>query len=155
MVRPADQAGIVRGAIKKNRNGPPNLDIAFRIGSRTVGEDVDGDAITAPICEPCDPLNGEAPVALSGAESAALGLLTDMADAEGRVDEATWREAAIGGVAVSASDDRANRRKAVNRAIQGLARKGLITTGEGSFQIVSRAIAPVEFDDEESDDDLV
>lgn len=74
MVKPADQGGIVRGVIRKNRNGPADLDIAFSIGTRRVGHDVDGEPLDAPICEPCEPGAAEAPPRLTRTEQAAYGL---------------------------------------------------------------------------------
>lgn len=59
MVKAADKNGIVRGMIRKNRNGPPDLDIAFKIGSHRVGKDIDGEPLEAPICMPCDPGQAE------------------------------------------------------------------------------------------------
>lgn len=42
--------GVKRGEMKKNRNGSCDLEILFEIGTETLGEDQDGDPITAPVC---------------------------------------------------------------------------------------------------------
>jgi hypothetical protein len=46
-----DAGGVCRGKLTKNRNGPCDLDIAFRIGKAELGLDEDDDMITAPIAE--------------------------------------------------------------------------------------------------------
>lgn len=151
-VKPADQTGIVRGAIRKNRNGPPDLDIAFRIASREVGLDVDGEPVTAPFCEPCAALEAETTVRLTGAERAALALMKEMAAGADRVPEAEWREAAIAGRAVSGSEERANRRKAVTRALAELTRLKLVRVEEGSIITEGSAGAlAVDFDDDQEE----
>lgn len=130
-IKPVDQSGIARGVIRKNRNGPPDLDIAFRIASREVGHDTDGEPVTAPLCEPCASLDS-APVArLSPAQLAALDLLDRMADKSGSVEESEWRAAAIEGGEISASESRDNRRRAVTRALQDLARLKVVTVKKG------------------------
>lgn len=42
--------GVKRGDMKKNRNGTCDLEILFEIAAETLGEDQDGDPITAPVC---------------------------------------------------------------------------------------------------------
>ena len=49
LLKGADTSGIVRAKLPKNRNGRPDLDIAFRTGVRRIGVDVDGDPRDAPI----------------------------------------------------------------------------------------------------------
>ena len=93
-VKAADQSGIVRGQIRKNRNGPADLGIASRIGTRHVGIDVDGELVRAPICEPLDPLDvQDAGPRLKPTEEAALSLMKDMAGPSGEVAETDWRVA--------------------------------------------------------------
>lgn len=148
-VRAADQSGIVRGQIRKNRNGPADLGIAFRIGTRHVGTDVDREPVRAPICEPCDPREAaDAGPRLSSAQRAALALVNDMAGASGQVPEADWRDAAIEGRAVSAVEDRANRRKAVSRALQALAQAGLVRVSEGVIFLAQMESVATKFDGE-------
>ncbi len=155
-VKAADQSGIARGVIRKNRNGPPDLDIAFRIGSREVGRDVDGEPVTAPICEPCSAREAEPVPRLSPAQLAALDLVDRMADKTGQVAESDWRAAAIEGAEVSASDNRDNRRRAVTRALQDLTRLKLVTVKDGRIARHHSSGSAWDFDDDGGDfDDLI
>jgi KaiC/GvpD/RAD55 family RecA-like ATPase len=146
MVKAADKAGIVRGVIKKNRNGPPDLDIAFKIGRHRVGHDIDGEPVDAPICMPCDPGQADDKVKLTDAEQAAHDLFLEMA-ANGPVNEAEWRKRATDDYHVSASDERDNRRRAVTRAFKGLLTKGKIATGNGLLTF-PHAVETDDFDDD-------
>lgn len=49
----------VTGHLSKNRNGPCDLTIEFEIGSAELGEDEDGELITAALCRPTDDLFAE------------------------------------------------------------------------------------------------
>lgn len=147
MVKPADTNGIVRGMIRKNRNGPPDLDIAFKIGSHRVGEDIDGEPVDAPICMPCDPGQAEGgKPKLTEAERAAHDLFLEMA-ADGPVNETAWRKRATDEYHVSASDDRDNRRRAVTRAFKGLLKKGEIAAENGLLTFPF-AVEIHDFDDD-------
>lgn len=147
MVKAADQNGVVRGVVRKNRNGPPDLDIAFKVATRRVGLDVDGEPVDAPICLPCDPGHDDGEPKLTKSEAAALALVLDMAET-GPVDEQEWRGAAIDGMAVSGSDKRDSRQKAVARALSGLVQKGQLIVEDGLISI------PYAVEDGEWDDDL-
>jgi hypothetical protein len=127
--------GIVRGRLTKNRNGPCDLDIAFRIATVDRGTDDDGDPQLVPYADVL-PVAGMPPPRpkLSQPQSAALDVLrrlqgssTDL-DAAGRaiVDMEAWRRACINGRLVSASDDPESRRKAMFRALKGLIRAGRV-----------------------------
>ncbi len=146
-VKAADQSGIVRGQIRKNRNGPADLGIAFHIGTRHIGTDVDGEPVHAPICEPCDPLDmaGAGP-RLSAAQAAAMALVRQMAGHAGQVFEAEWRTAAIEGRAISGVEDRANRRKAVSRALQSLTQMGLVRVADDTIYIADSESLAAKFD---------
>jgi len=146
MVKSADSNGIVRGMIRKNRNGPPDLDIAFKIGSHRVGKDIDGEPVDAPICMPCDPSQADDKVKLTVAERAAHSLFLEMA-ADGPVGEAEWRKRATDEYHVSASDDRDNRRRAVTRTFKGLLKKGKIATANGLLTF-PYAVEIDDFDDD-------
>lgn len=143
MVKPADQGGIVRGMIRKNRNGPADLDIAFHIGTRRVGTDIDGEPLDAPICEPCAPGSEQEVVRLTKSERAAYDHIVAMTE-EGAVDEATWRQAAVDSFTISASEDRDNRRRAVSRALQGLVAKSRVQIRSGMIEL---STLDGEFDD--------
>ena len=77
-----DDAGLIRASFTKNRNGPSDGVLAFTIRAVTLGTDDDGDAITAPVCDPAD---GAAPTGprLSMAERTARGILYDLIAGEG------------------------------------------------------------------------
>lgn len=148
-VKAADQSGIVRGQIRKNRNGPADLGPAFRIGTRHVGFDVDGEPVRAPICEPLDPLDvQDAGPRLKPTEEAALAPMKDMAEPFGEVAETDWRAAATDGTTVSASDNRDNRRKVVSTALRGLAQTGLVSTVGGMIRLAETARYVDSFDDD-------
>jgi KaiC/GvpD/RAD55 family RecA-like ATPase len=147
MVKPADANGIVRGMIRKNRNGPSDLDIAFTIGSHRVGTDIDGEPVDAPICLPCDPGQAEGgKPKLTDAERAARDLFLEMA-ADGPVYQAAWRKRAADEYHVSASDERESRRRAVTRAFKGLLKKGEIAVENGLLTF-PYAVEIHDFDDD-------
>ncbi|WP_238372435.1 AAA family ATPase [Heliomarina baculiformis] len=147
MVKPADANGIVRGMIRKNRNGPPDLDIAFKIGSHRVGTDIDGEPVEAPICLPCEPGQAEnGKPKLTDAERAAYDLFLEMA-ANGPVEQAEWRKRAADEYHVSGSDERENRRRAVTRAFKGLLKKGEIAVENGLLTF-PYAVEIHDFDDD-------
>jgi hypothetical protein len=136
-VKPADQQGIVRGQVRKNRNGPPDLDIAFRIGKRVVGQYVDGQEIEAPICEPCP--SGAVETAedrLTKAQSEALGHLIDLLGEERpSVSEEEWRDACVEDRKVSTANKLDSRQKAFRRAMGELRRKGRIDFSGGMVSL--------------------
>jgi len=127
--------GIVRGRLTKNRNGPCNLDIAFRIATVDRGTDEDGDAQLVPYADVLAAAGMPPPrPKLTQPQSAALDVLrrleaasTDL-DSAGRavVDVEAWRRACIDGRLVSASDDPESRRKAMFRALKGLIQAGRV-----------------------------
>lgn len=133
---PKDQNGIVRGSLTKNRNGPCDLDIAFRIALQDLGDDDDGDPIRLALV---DELSGPAPrrERLPASSAAALGILRELRAGALGVTEAEWRDACVEGRSVSASDDRASRRKAMDRAFADLARRSAIELHGG-------LVAPVD-----------
>lgn len=125
-----DIDGVVRGRLTKNRNGSPKRDIAFRISSEELGVDEDGDVVTAPIVEEMNASAHPDRVRLTGPEAAALAKLIDM-ESDGCVAEDDWRAACVGERQVSGSEDAESRKRAMRRAVQGLAKKGLIDTQNG------------------------
>lgn len=125
-----DDDGVVRGKLTKNRNGTPDRDIAFRIGIEELGTDEDGDPITAALVEELTASAVRSRVRLTDAESAAMAKLLEL-EAEGRVAEDEWRAACVGERKVSGSEDADSRKRAMRRAVQGLAKKGLIDTRAG------------------------
>lgn len=154
-VKPADQSGIVRGNVRKNRNGPPDHDIAFRIGSRVVGQYVDGQPIEAPICEPCEAGAADTGPRLSPSQAAALALVHEMmpVDDSGVVVDA-WKAAARKGHGVTSAESADSRRRAVAQALTGLGRIGAITILENRIHLPESDLVGLLDDVEvESDDD--
>ncbi|MBS0483211.1 MAG: AAA family ATPase [Proteobacteria bacterium] len=141
-----DEDGIVRGKLTKNRNGSTERDIAFRIGVEELGENEFGNPITAALVEemPRGTLQGR--VRMTAGESAAIAKLLDL-EADGRVTEEDWRAACIAEREVSGSEDVESRKRAMRRAVQGLAKKKLIAT-RGGFVASAEATSG----DEECDD---
>lgn len=121
---------VVRGVLRKNRNGSPDRDIAFRIGTENLGTDEDGDPITAALVEELTASLGLERVRLTGAENAALAKLIEL-EADGSVSEDDWRAACIDERKVSGAEDAESRKRAMRRAVQGLASKGVIETRNG------------------------
>jgi hypothetical protein len=126
----ADENMIVRGRLTKNRNGPCDLDLAFRQTAATLGVDEDGDAITAPIaCALPRQVEGAARPKLSPRETRALEILIDC-DCGGGVTEAAWHAAAED-LRLVASDLPAERRKVAARVLRVLLDKGAATVRAG------------------------
>lgn len=75
-----DAEDLIRGELKKNRNGTLNLDIAFRIESAAMGQDEDGDPITAPVCleRTEDEARADRKMKLKAGEGKALAVLHQM-----------------------------------------------------------------------------
>jgi archaellum biogenesis ATPase FlaH len=134
---------IIRGRLDKNRNGSPDLDIAFRIVAENLGVDEDGDPITAATVE--EMAAGSAPrrVKLPDSQAAALAILHDMETA-GPVSEESWRTACLAGRTVSGAEKEDSRRKAFDRAYADLSRKqrvavlpdGMVQSRRPSLEIV-------------------
>lgn len=135
MLGKRDDNGIIRGKLVKNRNGACDADVAFRINPVSVGQDEDGDEITAPVC---DEISGPAaPIEkLTRTEAAALAVLTEltgtigMKTPDGRVvvAESDWREA-CDDCRISASDSAKNRADVMRRAFTGLLQRKRVQAG--------------------------
>ncbi|MDY7096753.1 MAG: AAA family ATPase [Pseudomonadota bacterium] len=127
---PPDSEGVIRGRLSKNRNGPCDLDIAFRVASEELGIDEDGDAITAAIVDELPA--GAAPRSkpLPHAQREALAILTKLEE-RGPVSDESWRDACIDSRLVSQSEDRDNRKRSFNRARTALFRAGLVALDDG------------------------
>jgi KaiC/GvpD/RAD55 family RecA-like ATPase len=121
-------SGIVRARLLKNRNGTPDIDMAFRVEAVTLGRDEDGDPITAPIAAE---LADQAPskAKLSPAEGKALTVLRGLVSAS---DEA-WCEACDLLLSTAASVE--SRGRAFRRARAELVAKGYVAVQNGAFVI--------------------
>lgn len=126
---------IIRGRLDKNRNGSPDLDIAFRIVPENLGTDEDGDAITAATVE--EVAAGSAPRAprLPVGQREALAILHELEASGQQVTEEEWRDACIESRRVSQSEDRDNRKRAFNRARTGLFHARLILLSDGRVMV--------------------
>jgi archaellum biogenesis ATPase FlaH len=148
----ADEHGIVRGRLKKNRNGPCDRDVAFRIQSHEFGVDEDGDPVTAGYCEPCLPGSVPKSVRLTVPQKEALTILRDMVATSGDMSPSVaiddWRKRCSGSAKISASDNPKSVLTAVRRAIEGLSRAGLVEK-MGDYVIIDdpQAVTADEFDD--------
>ena len=94
--------------------------------------DSDGDPITAPACDPLDPLGPAAATPrLKPTEPAALALVESMAGTKGEVDGTTWRAAALDARDTCAVENRDSRRRVVAAAFTGLVRAGVVEAAMG------------------------
>ncbi len=126
---PLDDNRIVRGKLTKNRNGSCDREITFRSDAHTIGQDEDGDEITAPVAaELAAPAGPKMPV-LSPREQRALDILNDIDVGEG-VSDAVWFDACEQ-TGLVASESAANRRKVARQILQKLLDKRAITAAGG------------------------
>lgn len=125
---------VVRGRPTKNRNGSADVDLAFTIATRVLGEDEDGDEIRAAFARDLEPGDVDAkPARLSPSAKAALDIFHELAGESGAVAEEAWRKSVIESRTVSASEDPDSRRKAFKRAVEELTRRGKVTFSSGRF----------------------
>jgi KaiC/GvpD/RAD55 family RecA-like ATPase len=126
----------------KNRNGSTDQEMAFSVGTIQLGEDEDGDPITAAICEEEDtgnlPTRGKP---LPASSKAALDILTDLLRDRQSIPKSDWRSACLASDAVSAADKADDRGKAFRRALEELARRDLYLTRGDEIRLT---IAPEE-----------
>jgi hypothetical protein len=112
-----DDDGIVRGRLTKNRNGPCDKNLAFKIDSVELGIDSDGDPVTAGLCGELDSAHAATGSRLTPSARAALDTLARLASTQKRVTENEWREECVSGREVSAADTHDGRRRAFKRAV--------------------------------------
>ncbi|MEO9824063.1 MAG: AAA family ATPase [Paracoccaceae bacterium] len=136
LVKKANKEGIVRCTMAKNRNGPPDLDIAFRIGRRKAGYDVDGEPLNAPICEPCLAGSHDQYDKLTNSAQAALEVLEDIGGQD-LVPSAKWKQSCIGEDGVSSAIKVASRETAFRRARRDLVEKGDVVEKDGLYRIAT------------------
>lgn len=150
-----DEKGIVRGKLTKNRNGPCDLDIAFRIGVVEIGTDDDGEPQKSAVCEPLAALDEEDRERMSPAERAAFDILTGMMDSPSGVDARDWRDACVRSRSVSAAEKYDSRLKAFRRAAEGLTRKKWVEFSKGKFLPRNSSERRIIRSFEELDDDEI
>jgi len=142
---PRDEDGIIRGKLSKNRNGPCDKDIAFRIALLDRGDDEDGDPIRLPYVRE---LTGPAPRRdkLPRRAQAALAILSELKAVSATVTEAEWRAACVDGRRVSPAEQRDSRAAAFKRALGDLANANIVDVREG--MVLTRAeLEPNDFDE--------
>lgn len=144
--------GVIRGKLTKNRNGGCDIDIAFRIATRTLGQDEDGDAIMAAFARELSADMLPRGPKLNPATAAAFDLLRDMAHSSGMrrdgmlaVKETEWRRHCDDTRKVSSSENPDSRRRAADRALSALIHADRVSAREGWLYIVDSDIG--EFDD--------
>ncbi|MDP3409036.1 AAA family ATPase [Bosea sp. (in: a-proteobacteria)] len=151
-----DESGIIRGRLTKNRNGPCDLDLAFRIGTVDMGTDDDGDPISIARCDEVEAGSAPKPIKLNPREREALRILRDKAghvpDESQGVPLDEWRASCRSSPKICASENPETCRKAVQRAFEGLFRSGIVyRVGEAVFIDDPHAIPDGDFDDLEAD----
>lgn len=127
---------VVRGRPTKNRNGSADVDLAFTIATRVLGEDEDGDEIRAAFARDLEPGDVEPRTRFTKGESAVLAMLHELGDGQ-PVPEAELRAACIEGRRISQSDVADNRRRSVENALKGLLAKGALRFAGGHYQRVN------------------
>lgn len=133
---PRDGEGVIRGKLAKNRNGPCDGALAFRITAPVIGQDEDGDAITAPLAAELDKAEAaQRGPRVSPTEKRALDVLRDLVaiNAGEPVSDGAWRERCES-ERLSTSDNPDNRVKVINRTMKALLDKGLVVARGGLCQ---------------------
>lgn len=143
---PRGEDGVVRGAMLKNRNGTTDRTIAFRFVAVELGEDDDGDKITAPMAVELDPDEQRAaPPKLSPTDARAIDILRVLIDGQGvdvpggqrRVPEQAWRDACED-QRLSPADLQDSRNRVVRRTISALLSAKRVEAGGGMFWITGQ-----------------
>jgi RecA-family ATPase len=142
---------LVRGRPTKNRNGSADIDLAFTIATRVLGEDEDGDEIRAAFARDLEPGEVDAkPVRLAPSAKVALDIFHELAGDSGAVLVEAWRQACIESPKVNASDKPDSRRAAFRRAFEMLTRTNRLVESEGKIRLArtTRSDFPDSFGDE-------
>lgn len=143
---PEDRSAPRTVKLGKNRNGSSLDGFAFTIRAETLGEDDDGDRITAPVAEEAagDAAGASGRRALPPQQRTALGMLADLAAAEGQPLPAAWQMPAdLRAVPIdrwaavcearhlSASPEARNRRQIFKKAAEGLRDRAAVAMRDG------------------------
>ncbi len=140
--------GTVRGRLTKNRNGPVDLELAFRVKGVSIGTDEDGDPVTAALCEPVEPTNQGTDPQLSPGEVAALNLAIELIGDGQEIDEGAWVDAAVSPdeLRITTAAKLENRKRAVRRILNQLVAKNHLAVENGRLRLAEVGI-DAEFDD--------
>jgi hypothetical protein len=146
-----DETGIIRGRLTKNRNGTCDIDLAFRIDTRDLGFDEDGDAVTLALAKEL-PRGTKPPLKRpTESEQAALSVLHELAGPRrSGVPLDDWKKKCVGGQKVSAADNIDSRKKTMRRVIEGLARKGQIEIRNECVYLQNACFDLDDFTDDDS-----
>lgn len=132
--------GIVRAKLTKNRNGTTERDIAFTIGTQTLGLDDDGDSLTAAVCRELDPADApQRESRLTPSARAAFEIIGELLQGREAVPEEEWRKACVDSRTVSASDKTDSRAKTFKRAAEELLRKRRVAFHDGFYSVTGIA----------------
>lgn len=136
-----DRHGIVRSKLTKNRNGTVECDIAFKIGVHEIGEDEDGDVVSAAYTDELAQGTVKDAPRLSPSAAAALEVLVTLSGDGGSVQEDAWRAVCIGGRTVSAAESLDSRKKAFKRAAQLLLSAQAVVFENGMYAVQNSTTA--------------
>jgi KaiC/GvpD/RAD55 family RecA-like ATPase len=134
-----DATGISTATVTKQRDGPTEGQIAFRLRQVELGRDQDDEPVTSCVVEPTDELPKGRQGKLSPAQARVLDLLVDAIARNGQtppanghipantacVSEQLWRECCYQGQ-ITASDDQGAKQKAFKRAAEALIATGRV-----------------------------
>lgn len=140
--------GVVRAKLTKNRNGSCERDIAFTIGTLTLGTDEDGDPTTVAYCRELPSGSVQKVERLTPSASAALKVFKEEAAGHERISEEDWREACVVGREVSPAEKADSRRKAFSRAAAELLRKGILVFDDDFYSMAARAREAFDVDED-------
>ena len=136
------ESGVVTARATKNRNGPLDVELAFRVVGHQIGEDELGDPVTVATLEPADPAEAKAKPTdgrPTGQPGKLLALAEYLASEGGKLDQIErvgkeeLREAGMEHAAVSTADSHDSRKKAFNRALNALLEGGFLFDLPGHF----------------------
>ena len=140
------EGGIVRGLMGKNRNGALT-GLRFRLDVARLGQDSDGDGITAPVATELPAAAPRPADALPKAARAALAVLADMADSAGQgADESAWRTRCIDERVVSGAEGADSQARAWRRAYADLIQARAVRASGGRVWVVDQTADGGEFD---------
>lgn len=132
-----DDNGIIRGKLMKNRNGRPDIALAFRIESVVIGKDEDDDDIDTPVLREAV-ATAKAAKLPRGADHALGILLTLIAATDGKpITFEEWSDTCTEGRDVSSSPEQDSRAKAFRRAFDTLKDRQKVNYKDGFVSVIN------------------
>lgn len=119
-------SGEIRGKLQKNKNGPQDLEIAFRIQSEEIGSDEDGAAVTAPIAEFLGGSARDLSRGLSRSARAVLDSYKTLSLLGGEVEKEELLSLAAEQPSIGDTNKRASRRTNANRGLKMLIERQIL-----------------------------